>query len=70
MKVNLIFAALIYFVLGAATTAVIAGQTEWTWTVPSGVEKIKVKSKRGEDTVMNYTFTVEPGQTFQLEVVK
>lgn len=65
---NLTFAALLYFALGAVVT--IAAQTTWSWTVPEGVDKIQVTSVRGDNTVLNTTFRVEPGQTFKLEVVK
>lgn len=66
MKITrLIYAFLIVFAVSA-----VAEQKNWTWTVPKGVEKIKVVSKRGDDTVMNYTFNVESGQTFILETVE
>lgn len=60
----IVLATIVGFSLGA-----VAGQSEWTWTVPAGVDKIKVKSHRNGETIMNYTFAVEPGQTFKLEVV-
>ena len=49
----------------AATTP-----TEWVWTVPDGVDKIKVTSVRDDNTVLNTTFKVEPGQTFKVEAVE
>lgn len=37
------------------------------WIVPPGVDKINVKSwKKNGDKVMDYNFSVEPGQTFEL----
>lgn len=51
--------------LSVARAAISRNHAEWV--VPPGVNKINVKSwKKNGDQVMNYNFSVEPGQTFEL----
>jgi hypothetical protein len=51
--------------LSVARAAITRNHAEWI--VPPGVRKINVKSwKKNGTEVMNYNFSVEPGQTFEL----
>jgi len=70
-KKNLIFAAVLYFGIGAvATGAAIAQLEDLKLTVPEGVSKIRVISTIGDDQVMNVKINVKPGQKFRIEVVE
>lgn len=40
-----------------------------TWVVPAGVTKVRVRSTRGNDQVVDTTLNVVEGQKFQLDVV-
>lgn len=54
-------------VVAVAAQSEAASNNRVQWVVPTGVDKINVKSwKKDGSKVMNYNFNVEPGQTFLL----
>lgn len=52
-----------------ATIAKAAGKTG-TYTVPAGINLIRVKSYIGDKEVLDTHFRVEPGQKFVIEAVQ
>lgn len=51
----------------SAATKQYSGARSVTYTVPPGIKRIRVRSWKGKDEVIDTHFTVEPGQTFRID---
>ena len=58
--------------LGAVTTATLPAlaATSYNFVVPKGVNRIRVRSYRDGDEVLDTELNVSPGQTFRIDPVK
>ena len=58
--------------LGALTTATLPALAtpSYNFVVPKGVNRIRVRSYRGKDQIIDTELNVTPGQTFRIDPVK
>lgn len=64
--------AVVVAALGAVTTATLPAlaATSYRFVVPNGVTRIRVRSYRDGDQVIDTELNVTPGQTFRIDPVK